>query len=470
MVSRVPARRGAVDIPMINHRMIVLAALLAWVVPAQAADEVELQSLPYADKLVGGFSLRPPANTARAREPSTSRLVSWVSRDARNNAVAWSLSVMRGLEKKEVDLKPYSEALGKKLQAEQNMDVESIAVTQIGGKGAIVVQGVCNGLLPQWQRQAWVLTKPNRFLIFVISGPPDMKDSLGKIHQAVMATVKIIDPEEALAEQKVNLDRGRELLAALTDEKLQGAVDPARWYLLHVKDATVGWMAQIEAVKTRTWSIGKNFTTGQERFDHAVGVEIRTIAWMNMQGQERLHRRLMFTNGNGVGETWEEILNINDGKDPNNKVTLREQGIRQTDSLVCTVGSGAKGNDLRKQIPVDIYLPRATGLMLPRLLDLKKPATYAFASYSAQVNDFELRTVTVAAAETLVINGESIPCVQVQDVVAGQNETTSASWVDAQGKLVRMKGAEDFMMELSTPEKVAAKYPQAPAQLAELRR
>ena len=452
---------------MINHRIVViLAVLLAWVCPARAADEVELAPQPYVDKFIGGFTLRPPVNTERTREPSPSRLVGWLSRDAKTGAIAWYINVLRATESKPVDLKTYSQALVEKLKQEQAMDVGTVQAIEVGGKSAIEIQGVCVGLVPQWQRQVWVLTHPNRFLIFMISGPPSMKDQLLKIHKAVTDTVKIVDPLEALAEQDDNLKRGREFLAALTDEKIQKVVDEPRWYLLRVKAAAAGWMAQVEAVKTR---------------DKIVGVEIRTIASITIAGQERLQHRLMFTSGCGtiaatktaaaeiadVRERWEDVLTI---ADANTKVVFREQGLKQAEYIICASTRGPKTETLKKKAPIDIYLPRVTGLLLPRLLDLGRPTTYAFAIYNGQINDFEPRTVTVGDKETLKIGNQSVPCVHLVEVVGGATETATESWVDLSGKLLRTKSADDFLMTLSTQEEVTAKYPQAAAQMEELRK
>lgn len=456
---------------MINYRIVViLSVLLAWACPSRAGDEVELAPRPYMDKFRGGFSLRPPVNTERTQEPSPSRLVGWLFRDAKSGAVAWQINVLRATEKNPVDLKTYSGTLVDKLKQEQAMDVGAVQITTVGGKSAIEIQGVVVGLVPQWQRQVWVLTNPNRFLIFMISGPPDMKAQLLKIHQAVLDTVKIVDPQEAAAEQAENLKRGREFLTLLTDAKLQSVADESRWYLLRIKGEPVGWMAQIETVKER---------------DKTAGVEIRTIASITIAGQERLQRRLMFTGNLGrpqgspedlppqlregvrICDRWDDVLTVTD---PNTKITFREQGLKQGEFIVCTASQGAKNDTLKKKVPVDIYLPRVAGLMLPRLLDLTKPGAYAFAVYNGQINDFEPRTVTVGEKETIKIGGRDVSCVHVAEVVGGQTETAVDSWVDASGKLLRTQGADGFLMNAATRDEVTAKYPQAPAQLEELRK
>lgn len=421
-----------------------------------ADDEVQLSPRRYTDKL-NGFSLRPPLATEQRREPSPSRLVRWIHRDDKTRAIDWTLSVIRLVEKKaEIDLKEYARALAAKLRADDSFQVDSAEVIQVAGKGAIDVRGVTGGMVRMWQRQVWIFARPRRFIILMISGPQGAKGKLQKIHQTVLDTVKLTDPLVTLAAEKKNLLRGRRFLASLRGRKLSAAAQ-MQWFVIRLKDQPVGWMLQTE-------SLAK--TKGPQGQKPVNGIEVKTWTMTKFpKDRLRLQRRVMFSSQDGQIERWHEVLQV--GQGPSGTV-IKEDGIRQAELIVCTITQGGRQKTHKKTVPRDpnrprdeIYLPRAIGMILPRLLDLSKPAAYAFASYSSQINDFELRTVTVIGPERISIGDRRVDAVRATDVVGANEELATEWWVDAKGLLLRMKSAGDLTVETSSRREIVKLIPAA---------
>ncbi|HUT59629.1 MAG TPA: hypothetical protein VNA25_17420 [Phycisphaerae bacterium] len=446
------------------------AALVVLLLSAHAAGQGEVQLSPrrYTDKL-NGFSLRPPLATEQRREASPSRLVSWIYRDANTRAIAWTLSVIRLVEKKpQVDLKEYAKALAAKLRADERFQVDSAEVIQVAGKGAIDVRGVTGGVVRMWRRQVWIFALPGRFLILTISGPTSARRELEKIHETVLKTVELSDPLKTLAAETANLHRGRQFLARIAKQKMPVADQP-QWFLISLKGKPVGWMIQTEKRDRQ------QLPTGQPSGE---GLLVRTWTMMKLPDAAlRLQWRTLFSTPDGRFERWQEALQIGEG---GRARLLREDGVKQHDLIVCTfMEKGQHDRVIKKTIPRDPnqpretrlpYLPRAIGMVLPRLLDMGKPAAYAFGTYSSEINDFELRTITVIGPQKISLGVRRVDAVHATDVVGANEELATEWWVDAKGLLLRMNTAGELKIESSSREEIVKQVPAAEKYIAEAMR
>lgn len=420
--------------------------LLMICLPAYADDDALGQR--YTDPL-HGFSLRPPAETERIRQSSPGLLVSWHKRDAATGAIAWTLGVAETIEPSEPsDLRQYATALRQKLQNEQNFQVESEAIKPVAGRPAIHLQGITGGGLRLWQRQVWVQAQPQRFLVFIASGPETRKDDLDKLMDSVLATLRVEDPTAAIERRRKALQRGEELLDGLTPEqmgKILGGNEP-RWYLVKMKGRTVGFMWQKSAV-------GK--------WQDIDGYVVHNVLMVRLpdDSPRRMWRR-MFVSGDRSEEHWQQRLEIDSGDE---SVTIIEEGLKQNDRLVATVRSGEHRQSHDKELPSHvrgIYLPEALGAMLPRVPDLSQKASYGFARYEARANTFEMRMFTVEGEREVTIAGETVQAVRATDQPSLDAEQTELL-LDREGNLLRMTTAEGLVMELSTAAAIARQFPQA---------
>lgn len=429
---------------------------------AAVADKAETQRADSAAELdkryidpLHGFSIRPPAGTERKREFSTSTIVTWSKRDEKTGAVAWTLTVQKaGESNKSIDLKPYSEVLAKKLSANDDYKIESVELGLLADKGTIHFRGLTGGAAKLWQRQAWVLARPGEFLIFAITGPRDSKEQLDKLFQAVVGTLELSDPQKATEERKQNIARGKDLLGALKDQQLGRALGAeTQWFLLQLKGEDIGFMAQVEMANRR---------------DGADGCEVRS--WVMMQlpkDKPRILRRLLFTTADRSFEKWVEKLDVGSGKEMTN---ISEEGIKQAEMIVCNITAEGKTQPQRKKLPQDLvpqkfslgdyYLPRAMGVLLPRLVDLSKPAAYSFAIYNTQVNNFDMRTFTIVGAEKITLNQARVDAVKATDQAAPDVEPAEL-WLSAKGLLLRMTTSDGLVMEATSRAAILERFPKA---------
>ncbi len=394
-----------------------------------------------------GFSLRPPLDTVRRRGFSTARLVSWSRQEAKTGAILWTLSVRQVTTKnKSTDLKKYSRELETRLTREKKFRVESVKIVPVAGKGAINVKGITGGLIHLWERQVWILAEPGRFLIFVMAGPADASERLDKICSQILATVTLTDPKTAREELAQNLRRGQELLASLNDNKLSKAVTKEpQWFLLTHKGKDVGFMHVAEL-----WG----------RLERMEGVTIKTCVMLQMpKDKRRVLRRSLFSTARGNLERWREHLFVGGGP---GAVSTTEEGLKKADMIVCNITQGANSRTRKKKVPKSVYLPRAIGWQMFRLVDLTKPAKYAFASYASLENNFDMRTFAVIGTEKIATVRGEVQAVRATDQAAANAEPATL-WLGPDGKLLRMKSADGLVMNASARGAVLRRYPKAEA-------
>ncbi|MFP3938423.1 MAG: hypothetical protein ACLFVW_08790 [Phycisphaerae bacterium] len=411
------------------------------------AEDTELGQR-YTDP-IHGFSLRPPAETERVRQSAPGLLVSWQKRDPGTGAIAWTLGIAEAAEESEPqDLNRYSRQLQEKLKAQQRFKVDSSRIGSVADRPAIHLKGITTGGLRLWQRQVWVQVQPDRFLVFVVSGPETKKDHLDDLTDAVLKTLRVEDPSEAIQRRRKSLQRGEKLLDSITPEKLKqalGDVEP-RWYLVRMQDRTVGFMWQKA-------SAGK--------WEDTEGYVVHNVLLIRLpDDQTRRMWRRMFVSSDRGEEHWRQRLEF--GGDEQS-FTVVEQGLKHDSQLVTTLRNGEQRQSHDREIPAHvegIYLPEAIGAMLPRFPDLSQPTTYGFARYDARSNTFEMRQFTVKDSQDVTISGKSVEAVVAADQPSMDAEATELL-LDEDGNLLRMTTAEGLVMELSSDAKVTRQFPQA---------
>jgi hypothetical protein len=410
--------------------------------PAGAAVELDKR---YMDP-IHGFSLRPPLGTERTRESGATVLVKWSRRDEKTLALVWTLAAQKATEaKKEIDPNAYAEALVKNLAAKSDFKADSVKHGKMGEAPTIDLTGTIGGVARLWQRQTWALGKDGDITILSITGPQDMKDQLNGIYDTVMGTLELNDPKKALDERKENVARGTEFLKNLKDARVAAALsgDP-QWFLLRLKGEDMGFVAQ------------KEFTTPVDRVD---GSAVQSWVWMQLPGDKpRMLLRKMFLTPDRSFERWAEDLRIGADKD---SVRILEDGLKQDDMIVCTVTVGpANPQRLKKQAPQDFYLPRVVHALLPRLVDLTKPAAYTFASYNSQLNTFDMRTFTVIGPQKITVNQSQVEAIKVTDQGAADTEP-AVLWVNAKGLVLRMSTSDGLLMEAVPKTVIIQRFPKA---------
>ena len=396
---------------------------------------------------VYGFSFRTPAGAQRKRDFSKKRLVTWTGRDERTGAIAWTLAVshVREVKMTEADLNRYKDALVKTLEKDENFKIDLARVAPVAGKPAIDLRGTSGGELRLWQRQMWVEIRRSEFLIFRISGPVTLKERIDAIVAAVAESLQVVDPTAARKQRIANLERGESLLNGITPRVMSGVIQPrAQWFMLKMKGKPAGFVKIEEKARA---------------YKGVDGYAVTTWVMMEFPGTPvRLMRREMFTTADRKLERWREQWQAGSGKLARNGA---EDGLRDGDMIVCHIDTGGQiRTNKPKKAPMRIYLPRAMGMLLPRLVDLTKPASYAFATYTSLANDFDMRTLTVVGPDKLTTLAGAVEAVRIVDRPA-EDEEPATVWVARGGQVLRMQSADGFVMDAATEAAVLRRHPKA---------
>jgi len=428
-------------------------SLLVLLLLVFAAGELLMAAEPaappkrYKDPLYG-YSLVPPGGTERRRGASPARLVSWGRVDKTARTVIWTLDIAHAVEANpKIEMEPYSKALAGKLWAEEQFKVEAIRLGPVAGKQGIDLTGKTIGR-DMWERQVWILARPQEFIILKMTGPSSMADELTALSDRTLESMEFFDPEPARKQRRENLSRGAKLLEEISDKKLAAAILPEdRWYVVKASDKYVGFRRTREKPVTRNGSKG-----------YQVQVWERIVV---PETPPRLMKHTMFIAGDKRFEWSRKYLQI--GLRPDVQVT-RTDLLRQNEELLCTVIRSGQGRPQRLTAPVNNYLPQATGMLLPRLVDLDKPGARAFLVYNSEENILDLRTVEVCGADLVGSGAAKLKAVKLLDRPARDAEPGTL-WVDPSGILIRAETCDGLVVERSSFAAAKALFPDMEAWL-----
>ena len=413
--------------------------------PGEEAGEIKLAS-PYIDP-VRGFSLRPPVDTVRSRATSANRLVVWTRRQSPKAPILWRLSVYGRTDetfKPGADLLTYGRALAKRLAKIEGFKAAGPRIVDLAGTKAVNLRGLTTGKVQFWQRRVWVYLRGSQFLEVRISGPASAREKLDTIVTAVLKTLKITDPKDAQVQRKAALAGGAELLKAFTDKKLIAALDTKeQWFLYRRGEQVIGFMLQSEASAV---SAGKS------------GCRIKSWIMMKLDGKTLKLRREMFTTADRSTEKWFETGRV---ESAGQNVIMEEKGTKSDSRIDCQITVG--GKTVKKKpgsVPKDNYLPRAMAWLLRRMVNLKEPASYAFATYNGRTGGFNLRTFTVVGPDEIEAGGRKVRAIRVTDQLTSETQAADM-WVDMDGKLLIMKAADGLIMEIASDKAVQRRFPRA---------
>lgn len=449
---------------------------------AALADDAPALDKRYSDAM-SGFSLRPPAGTERKKETAISCRVSWAKRDADTGAIAWSLKVTRDTDPNEkLDLKEFDKRLAQKLAVDEHLKVDSDKLVKVAGKPAVDISGVGGSETSKlWERQVWVLmslarpgfppgtTMPNEggtlpastpslFLVLSMTGPLNLKAQMDQTLSAVLGTLVVTDPDEAIKQLKEAKENGAALLERLSDEKhkVQIALSPESWFLMSIKDKPLGFLKVAQT---------------QSRQPGMEGYEVTTWLMRQVPNETpQLYKRNTFVSGAGSLEHWAEQLQVGSGKDSSvfvqngmmgDMIADRRQ-LKPVRMIKCDVGTDTKTKAQRKDLGEvkGIYLPYAYGVLLPKVVDLKQPKSYLFATYVAASNDFDMRTFTVVGPSKVTVAGKEVDAVKITDKPSQDAEPVDM-WVNSDGELLRVQNADGSVIERATHEAVLRRNPTA---------
>lgn len=435
--------------------LILALACLTCPAAAQATTPGVELGPPYLAPL-HGFSLQPPVNVERHRESGPTKIVSWVYRDPSSGAIAWTLSVLRiKASNHDVSLQVYSQALAEKLRKDEQFDAQATHIVQAAGKEAIDLQGQTTGHNQFYQRQLWVPSDPDHFLVVSLTGPAGQANDLNAIFDAVVATLLLNDPAEAIRTRQESIDRAGQLLAALTPEGLAKAIRTGdQWFIFTIKDKPVGFMLLQESQATE---------------ESSAGVAFEQHSALQLPGdQVRLLWRRAFSTADREVESWRDLVQV--GEQASYTSVIYEEGLRQADLLMIVRRTAAQKTPTQVNIPEEIqpiYLTRALGQLIPRMILDKTGQPLAFGVYNVEAHAFDLRTIVPLGQESLDQPDHAVQAWHLTDQPAADQEPADV-WLDSNGMLLRMQTADGLIMQACTAQQAKAAFPDAQQRIKQM--
>lgn len=275
------------------------------------------------------------------------------------------------------------------------------------------------------------------------------KTFLNETWAQICGEVQLVDSRKMILKKTENVKRSYDLLwKTLTEEKIGQALpkDP-QWFLVRKKDKDVGWM-RLEARKVRRSEVD--------------GFEIRTWALYKIPGSDvRLVRKVMFSDPKLSMELWQARTQTGSGEESQ---LFIEEGLRQQNLIVSTIyENGVKEQQHTKELPEkvkNILLPKAIGMLLPKLLDLKLSAAYTFAEYDSMENIFQMRTFKILGPEEVNIGGKVLQAIKATDQPAVNAEPITL-WLDEKGNVLRLDTPDGINITAAMRKQVLRIYPKA---------
>ncbi len=429
--------------------MVTVAAVTAASSATASAGAAEPKLGPRHIDPVNGFSLCPPAGAEIDRGVATTRLARWVKRDVRTGAIAWQLTIRKETgDTKDVTMAALANELAASLRKQPGIRVEKAAEATVAGKPGVETAVIHGTTGQRYQHELWAQRGKGEFLVLSISGALGLRTEMDELLGLVAGTWQIMDPREQAELRKENLQRGGDLLAGITPAKLAAALaGEVQWFLYRRGESDIGFMRVT----------CKQSGSGQDQ-----GAEVSTLAKLSLpDGQSVVINRVMFSSASRSTEHWTEDAQFLRG----GKVIRRmsESGTCDGGLIACTVVSDGKSATRKKALEpatARCYLPRALAILLPKLVDLSKPAAYGFAGYTTSANDFDLRTFTVVGPAKAAAGAQSPPAVEATDQLAA-DAAPAAMELASDGALLRMTTDAGIVMERSTRSAVLRRFPDA---------
>lgn len=418
--------------------VVAIALMCGSMVGSLRGEEPASMGRRYVD-LYNGFSLCPPLGADRSNIRTASQLVSWRGRDAKTGAVQWTLLVGKANDTRDsAGLDLLAGALADTLRQKESFKIESSGVIEAAGHKAIDIKAHTEGATQWWQRQVWLQVKEGNFLILRIIGPVNESKQLDSILSSVLGTVQFIDRAQAQAKRQEHLDAGAKRVKELDAAKVLGAVVKERqWYLIRAGGKACGYRMCVEGV---------------DKVDGKEGVRSRNHTYV-AAGETAMDVDA-FATPDRASETCTQTVQSGSAQPVVQTTTLEGGTIRYS------IAANNKTRTMSKAVPEAIYMPTALTNLLPRLVDLKTPATYSFVTYTPQANAFDVLTIAVIGPEAVTVGDAKVTTTRVE-VQAAEDVAEDIMWLDEKGLPVLIQGSGGMTVERSTQEAVQKIYPKA---------
>lgn len=289
-------------------------------------------------------------------------------------------------------------------------------------------------------QQAIIQANDQLYYTLVMTSPaskdakgPDSDDPGERIaaesFRQMLDTVKLLDRSHVKEDQNQRLFRTRAFFATLTPKKLRETLIPEQWMRLIQNGKDIGYTYIVEEPDDQAGADGIKIGIRSRSYPDA-STQVDGETWFIVTGDRRHENfsNLVWLQNRKTRQS-EQITEIGssdrrtrrqaeigagalaaaDGaKDP-------KVAIYDTYELnVKTIARSATAEPLKRSLP-PFYVPQAVGHLLPRLLPLREPKTFLFATYVGDRREVMMRYVDVGTEQEVELGGQRVRAVPITD-------------------------------------------------------
>ena len=261
---------------------------------------------------------------------------------------------------------------------------------------------------------------------------PDSDDPGEKVaaesFRQMLDTVKLLDRSHVKQDQNERLFRTRAFFTTLTPKRLREVLVPSQLMRLIQDGKDIGYTCIFEEPDNAAGADGIKIGISSRSYPDAE-TQVDGETWYIVSGDRRHENfsNLVWVQNKKTRQS-DQITEIGSSDritrrqaDPNAALAAAAGGkdpkvaIYDTYELnVKTVAKSATAEPVKRSLP-PFYLPQAIGHLLPRLLPIREPKTFLFATYVGDRREVMLRYVDVGTEQEVTLAGQRVRAVPITD-------------------------------------------------------
>ena len=330
------------------------------------------------------------------------------------------------------------------------------------------------GIVPLNQRMS---------LAFIYTDDYDRRAAARPLFDDVLESIRLLDQRAGLGGLRKALDRGAVLTTELREADLVPVLVDHQWFLLEGRaGGVVGYLHVRESAGRKAgaggvWIKEDGFVKLASRRREGGG-NAEAIGLQRNQGQAivpldnlRIMRNRFFVSDRQFRESWTQEVRWISGTSETERAGDEAMAVRdylqgervglgdEEGRLVVAYTPGPGAPELTDAPVLKVppyYISEATVRLLPRLIGIDKPLTYAFASFARSRNGLTTRIYRIVGPEQITINRVEWDAVRIEDRV-GLDGTPRVMWVDRKGRLLKAGVAGGIVLRISDEREVRAR-------------